>query len=228
MLTVAQAVALRENPETLDQALPAFQEILKDYESRGESTSDIWGHITICYKLMAQEASRPNKGELFQHALDAADSAFGQASTPGAMAIARGHLAALMVATLDFGGAIDEGRHALADLPGSQAHRAWVHNMIAQGYAGLGNNEEALHEIAVGEEALKTGHDEEMKQEDGPRKLAVWWAGLMITKAQAHINLANRGLAVSELKAVLDKEDPEGYIAHRKAEAQEMLDAMGE
>ena len=235
-----EAVALREN-QKYEEAIKKFEEIIewdKQHENiRGQV--DVIGHIRIVYMNWALNTEDPDTRKKYvQKAEELAEEAVKLAEkhlsdNKGAIAIAQAHLADVYIELLRYGyaknpeelkvqclGLINE---SLKNLTGSESHKAWLYNKLAQIQYLSGKVEAAFQAITDGEVALAKGERDEKKERDGVMKLKIWQSGLWLTQAYIYSKENAPELALMYAQAVLSLEDPDGTLSTRKAQAKRLI-----
>lgn len=105
--------------------------------------------------------------------------------------------------------ALQDVNDAIDKLPGSLAHKAWPISTKAKILMELGELEDAIEIVEEGYIFLKDGYEEEMKNNDGERNLAIWEASLKTTEACILEKLGRTEEALALLKTVVASEPPE-------------------
>lgn len=241
-----EAAKVRESGK-LEKALNMFEEV-RAWDKANENTKgevDVMGHIRICYTRLADEADEPTKAtelrmsaiEISEEALEIAENS--NAFDKGGVAIQKIHFASAM---MDIARNASQGEktkqlerglkiidEAIANLPGSEAHKAWPTNTKGKILAELGRENEALQVLIDGEKFISAGyHDEVANGDQAKMKMNVWWSGLLITRAGIYIKQDKTLLAKHALATVLQISKEEKALGERAKEAQRMLDRMSD
>jgi hypothetical protein len=117
--------------------------------------------------------------------------------------------------------------HAIENLPGSLANRAWPANLKAKIEYEMGSIDDSLHTLVQAQEWVLKGYGDEMRKDDqAEMKLNTWLSGLMLTTADICAKENKPFLAKHYCTYILNMYDPKGYLADKKKEAQKIFDSI--
>ena len=226
----------------LKKALGLFEEVLKAHkeEKNLKGLIDVLGQIRITYTKLAEEESAPlEKAHLQKEAHRCALEAVEMAETGGRqllgqLQISKVHLASTILThsktmeieekTKELENALLTLNEAIANLPGSKAHKAWPLNIKAKVLYDLDREEEAFSILLEAEKALYDGYDDEIKNADQAElKLNIWLAGIHLTRANICALEGKHVLAKHYASAILAIDDPKNTLGERKKEAKAIL-----
>jgi hypothetical protein len=243
-ITAQIMVGLREQGNFSD-AIDGFVAIANWDEANQNYTGlwDIYGHLRIAYSKWSDlEGDPTKKAELFLKAeeaqikvLEILNMHFPEDT--GRKAVSYAHGSDLIISKIKNGTGVvsdevlnrtvQELDYALKNLAGSEAHKAWVYNKIAQLAALTGRTQDAIAAISSGSFAIFTGYEKEMeKPEDGLMKIRIWQSGLWMTQAYLCMQSGKAELARMYFEAVISLEDPTGKLAVRKEEAKQLISKL--
>ena len=145
----------------------------------------------------------------------------------GARAVLKVHVANTQEANNELTEALATLNEALADLPGSDAHKAWPANARARILHKLGRDDEAVQTLANALVSLFRGYDAVIaKGDQAETKLNVWLAGIHLTFARICEDTNKPILAKHFAQSVLDITDPKNLLNERKKEARKILESL--
>ncbi len=239
------AVGLRE-AGNLQEALKMFREVeewdIKNDNVRGHM--DVLGHMRITFTRLAEEEKDPKrKKNLYHKALEVAQEAIrlGESNKDTAgdpTIIQQVHLASAILDTIKTDKNDEEKRkklaqalslvnHAIENLPGSQAHKAWPATLKAKIEYEMGSIDDSLHTLIQAQEWVIKGYGDEVAKDDQAiMKLNVWLSGLMLTTADICAKENKPFLAKHYAIYVMTMADPENLLGERKKEAKRILDSL--
>ncbi len=255
MLNMTDSKQMREDQKNLgvkereagnlENAVNIFSEVISWDQENNNPTGemDALGHLRITYSLLAhQQEIAEEKRHYLEMAMDTAENILEIGRTQlekskNELAIPLAHS---VDARMEFAEFIDEParaemlRQALNDievsitnLPGSEAHKAWVLQKRAQIQYLLGNVDDALVTLNNAEISLFNGYDEEINSGDqADMKLNIWLSGLFLAKATIYSNSNRPILARHYANAVLSIDDPDDFLVNRKNEAKKLINTL--
>jgi tetratricopeptide (TPR) repeat protein len=240
-----QGIEMRENGK-LKEALKLFRQI-EDTDIQSDNVKgrmEILDEIRTVYAAMGDvEKDVKAKKDFFQKALNTAEEAIDLGRThtgisKESLSLQEVHLASALLDTVKdeadmtlkrtrLSDALSLVDHAIQNLPGSLANRAWPANLKAKIEYELGSIDDSLHTLVQAQEWVLKGYEEEMKKDSqAEMKLNIWLSGLMLTTADICAKEDKPFLAKHYCAYILSMYDPKGYLSDKKREAQKILDFL--
>lgn len=244
-LKIKQAIELREAGKLVEEL-----ELLRVTETLAAEIGDIGGRMDVLSELRAvyskmgdEEKDAKAKKDFFQKALNTAEAAvdLGRSHpeiSKDSLPLQEVYLSSALLDTVKeemdvelkktrLSGALSLVNHAIENLPGTLANRAWPANLKAKIEYEMGSIDDSLHTLVQAQEWVLKGYEDEMKVDDKAEvKLNSWLCGLMITTASICAKENKPFLAKHYCAYVLSMYDPTGYLSDKKREAQAILDSL--